>query len=734
LNAVGTANYSFAIPKNGYQWSIRVDDYLNKSDRVYVEALRDSDTSASYTARPALDNDDDNHSDFVNINWTHTFSPHLLNEAGAHMVRVYGAQLGVPSFLIPGVNVTSFYGFGGWGAGNFTQTTIGWRDVLTATVKTHTFRFGFDMFNAREEGDQTGAFDRPSYSFNSLLDFAQDEATVESATPVSLLTHLQAPYNRRYRDFYMGYYVQDDWKVRPRLTVNAGVRYDQLGNYFDILSPQLTNFTFGQGATENEQIANGVNGLMPNDHALDHNIWGITPRVGFSWDVFGKKRTAVRGGFGMFADEPAHLHFTDILAGTPPDAYRPSISVYSGKTPIFQLCTAASGFDVTCPVVDTSNVTVNSSGGVVNNGVIQRASIGGYFPNYKFTQVDAWTLSIQQQLQSDLILELNYSASAVHHLPVHNQDVNRFAGDLIQNNGTLERLNPNFADINYATSDSNSSGNFGSATLTRTISHGLAMRGIYTYGKALDVISNTGSMGGLAGVIPTQTSVFQSQNLKAQRGRSDFDIHQQLAADGTWTVPNSYNSALERNVLGGWQFGGVWIFQTGMPFTVYTGAAFIPVCTNLGVVVSSVNGQCPAGSTLTGNSGGDYNADGSDYDMPNVPAFGRHLSGQPHKKFLTGVFLASAFPAPALGAEGNLGRNTYDQPGYNNLNFNFSKFFSTPWFFGERLRIEAKGEVFNLFNRVNLNTVNSDLSGGLFGTSGNQLPARSLQLHLRASF
>jgi hypothetical protein len=159
--------------------------------------------------------------------------------------------------------------------------------------------------------------------------------------------------------------------------------------------------------------------------------------------------------------------------------------------------------------------------------------------------------------------------------------------------------------------------------------------------------------------------------------------------------------------LGNWQVGGVWIIQTGLPFTVYTSAAY------------------PTG---------DFNADGYNYDVPNTPSFGNHLKGQPRKAYLNGLFAASAFPAPVLGREGNLGRNTYDQPGYNNVNFTLEKIFNIPWFFGERLNLEGRGEFFNLFNRANLTGVTSDLSSSLFGHSTTQLPARTIQLHLRASF
>jgi hypothetical protein len=84
--------------------------------------------------------------------------------------------------------------------------------------------------------------------------------------------------------------------------------------------------------------------------------------------------------------------------------------------------------------------------------------------------------------------------------------------------------------------------------------------------------------------------------------------------------------------------------------------------------------------------------------------------------------------------EGDLGRNTYDNEGYNNVNFTFGKSFSAPWFFGERLKLEARGEVFNLFNRTNLISVNGDMSQRTFGEATNQLNARYFQLHLRATF
>jgi hypothetical protein len=349
------------------------------------------------------------------------------------------------------------------------------------------------------------------------------------------------------------------------------------------------------------------------------------------------------------------------------------------------------------------------------------------------TQVLAWTLSVQQQLRRDLLFELNYSATAAHHLPIYNQDLNRYSGDLIANNGSLDRLNPYFSGIKYATSEGNSIGNYGNATLTQRLSHGVTFRAIYTYGKALDTLSTSASLSG--GAITYQASqdgpIIQNGDLAFQRGRSDFDIRQQFSFAGTWLTPSHYDSALKRNLLGGWQFSGIWILQSGLPFTVYTSAGFAPICSG---EATPVGGKCPTGSTIIGDAGGDYNADGSNYDYPNVPSFGKHLSGQGKSNYLNGLFTASAFSLPALGAEGDLGRNTYDNQGFNNVDFTFSKSFSAPWFWGKKLKMEARGEVFNLFNRTNLTGVSGDLSSGTFGKATNQLPARSFQMHLRATF
>jgi hypothetical protein len=165
------------------------------------------------------------------------------------------------------------------------------------------------------------------------------------------------------------------------------------------------------------------------------------------------------------------------------------------------------------------------------------------------------------------------------------------------------------------------------------------------------------------------------------------------------------NNGIQHFITSGWSLSPVIILQSGQPFTVYTSAAF---------------------------PSGDFNADGYNYDVPDVPSFGNTKSTS-RSDFLKGVFAASDFPHPALGTEGNLGRNTYNGPGLANVNLAASRFFRLP-FLGEQGGFQIRGEILNLFNRVNLTNPVSDLSSGEFGKSTDQNLPRNIQVSGKIRF
>ena len=142
----------------------------------------------------------------------------------------------------------------------------------------------------------------------------------------------------------------------------------------------------------------------------------------------------------------------------------------------------------------------------------------------------------------------------------------------------------------------------------------------------------------------------------------------------------------------------------------------------------NINNVFIPGSIITSNAGGDYNADGYDYDTPNRPPAGTVKTGN-RSDFINGFAIASAFPVPSLGSQGTLGRNTYIGPGLANVNIQFAK--EIKW---ERYGLEFRADLFNIFNRVNLLAPVSDLSSSQFGLSTSQNLTRSAQFGLHLTF
>ncbi|MDQ6707664.1 MAG: carboxypeptidase regulatory-like domain-containing protein, partial [Acidobacteriota bacterium] len=127
---------------------------------------------------------------------------------------------------------------------------------------------------------------------------------------------------------------------------------------------------------------------------------------------------------------------------------------------------------------------------------------------------------------------------------------------------------------------------------------------------------------------------------------------------------------------------------------------------------------------------GDYNADGTSGDRPNAPSSGIKTAGWSRQQFLSGIFPASAFPAPVPGTDGTLGRNTYFGPGFVDVDASLNKRFAI----GERVHLQIRIEAFNVLNRVNLNAPVVDLSSNNFGRSTSTLSPRQFQAGLRVEF
>jgi hypothetical protein len=180
----------------------------------------------------------------------------------------------------------------------------------------------------------------------------------------------------------------------------------------------------------------------------------------------------------------------------------------------------------------------------------------------------------------------------------------------------------------------------------------------------------------------------------------------------TYFVPSlGRNNAFLYRLTGGWELSESTVLQSGYPFTVYTSAPFEPIFNSTG---TAVIGEQPGG--------GDYNADGDDYDFPNAPSTG-YSQSHGRQAYLSGLFPASLFGIPALGTEGNELSSRFRQPGFALTNFGLTKSNRIK----ERLDLQFRFEFYNVFNRPNLTGMVSDLSSASFGQATSQYQPRWVQ-------
>lgn len=228
--------------------------------------------------------------------------------------------------------------------------------------------------------------------------------------------------------------------------------------------------------------------------------------------------------------------------------------------------------------------------------------------------------------------------------------------------------------------------------------------------------------------IPDQNAYF------SYWGDANWDVRQRFTFSEVYNIPGLSNG-VGAILTKGWSVSGLGVVQSGTPYWVIDNRPFDPECSNGGTPVPC--SSAPAGSTLItpiqmAPDSGDYNLDGTDYDVPNTPTtnFGGSHSRQAYK---TGLFTVADFPQPALGTEGNLKRNTYRNPGFIEFDASVMKNTHVPKL-GEAGNFQLRFDFLNLFNHVNLGPVNSDMAATNFGTVTTSLPARQLQLGARIEF
>jgi hypothetical protein len=713
-----TGVLSTSQPRNGIQWSARVDQIFgNGSNRLYGSVFRMTANQSSPGPRPAFDTHPPTEADYASVNFTHVFSPKLVNEAAMSYTLDYGASpVAHPS--VPAINVTGMTGFGaGWGPAGFVQNDFHWRDMLSYNRGDHSFKFGFDIYRDQDNAPFSGPLYRPTFDFKNAFDFAQDAPLDESGINFNAQTGGLPFQNFGYRSTTFGFYTQDDWKVRKNLTLNLGLRWDFSGNPTEV-NGDMTNLQLGSGSTLMQQIA-GAKVIRVQHMFTDSRKGYFAPRVGFAWDPTGRGKLSVRSGFGVFFDRWPNKVWSDATRNNPPFVANATASTRnpSGPQPVYVLGTTDTppyGF-----VYPPITPGLNPAGGPIG----YLATVGGANQSIRYAYAENWFFGLQYSPMHDWVVEGDYVGSGGRNLYTV-IDRNRFAGDLIHNQDTLHRLNPYFATVNYG--DNSASSNYNGATFSvrKIFSHNYTFQASYTLGKAIDLVNAVGPGSGAV-----YAEVIDAYNVPFQRGLSPNDVRQKVALNFVAHLPSLSNMAAPmRQVLGGWEVSSLAVIQSGLAYTIFTSASFQPVWNNAGCAQ-----KVTAGCQVVGNTGGDYNGDGNTYDLPMRPSFSLNKTYS-RSDYLKGLFPASAFPAPPLGQEGDVGRGTVRGPGFAQVDFSILKNFNTPWFWGEGSKFQFRAEFYNLFNRVNLNNFDGNVASGTFGTATGVFTPRSIQLGARLEF
>lgn len=751
----GTSQYiaSPSQPTNVREDVVRLDHNINTKFQLMGHYLHDAVSQTYFpplwgnSTYPTVGTAMLNPSWSSTIKLTQTYSASLLNETSflfsgntIHLSPVKGP--GLTSFSQPsGWNATSFFPvalnrqarlpeirLGGPYNTNWSTSYFPWknsyfgyepRDDVSWTTGRHQFKFGFSWLHAvknqelQANTNGTAIFGNSTFSKDSYINFLLGMA--------DSYTQLQFLAGKHWVNDNYAAYINDNWRVTQRLTLNMGLRYDALPHAFErfdqfsnfvpadydttkpyalngdgTLNPaSLTNFK-GQNFYLNGMRLAGVGGFPRGNVKNYYNTF--EPRVGFAYSLDPSGTTVVRAGAGIFYER---VQGNDVYnaALNPPFAYQPSANNVYFSNPNTS--------------VDTGVTTPQSFPSTLTN--LQY--------NYKTPGTLMFSLGIQRQLAQSVVGVVQYVGTRgwnqsvnipINTLPLTNPcrasnpfesgSTNCLSGNpynlrqKVQSGGlraNLVRTYPGFSSITQETNESNFNYNSLQAGVRMEHKHGLTVQLAYTYSHEIDNVAND---------LGTASNPF---NLAYDRGSGAFDRRHIFNASYVYTLPffSHTSTRMLHGALGGWEFSGITIAQTGSP-------------------VNGGNGVIYTGTDTLGLGGGTRN-------RPNQVA----PISYPHT--VDQWFSKTSFAAPAAPWDGGttqgFGTTRKDAvvgPGLFNFNLSLFKTFSVT----ERVKFELRFESFNTFNHTEFQNVNFNTGDANFGAVTTTYDPRVLQLGGKLSF
>jgi Carboxypeptidase regulatory-like domain/TonB dependent receptor len=713
-------SFSAAPVYNATQYNFRGDWYATSRDRIYLSYYNDSFNIGELAPRAGLSAQDIMRNRYADIDYTHTFSSTLLAEGGFAFASVGGANGQDANLRVPIINILDgTQGFnvgGGWGPGEYRGPNYNWRAVLTWVHGAHTLKFGYDGDHAIEHGDFTPVSVRPTLSFNTLFDLVQDNVYQYTFSAYDPFTGQAGKVVFGGQTNPFGFFAQDNWKVKSNLSLTLALRWDDFTNHtaWGNSGFKFNTLFLGAGSTLSQQIADAtvgpVNQVFANNQ---NNNW--SPRIGFAWDPTKSGKWSVRGGVGVYRDWVALGQSVDEMRTNPPSLIGTTFTntvTYNGvTTPLSNYFALASSgnYPYNFPLPPIPAGTLNPAGGITgvqsNVWALARNMVPPLAVNY--------VIGVEHEIPWRLVAGASYSGSRSYDgLTGANENV--YNGGAVLNPcptatnpnqqcETINYLNPNFGTINYVTNNNRSTYNAMILSLRGNPTTHLNFQASYTLSHTMDFPeANTRfdqDTTPYALNIPDPTMYFQYW------GDANWDVRNRFSLSGIYTLPG-FSSGWAKVVTSGWSLSSIIVAQSGTPFWVYNGASLL--------------------------AGGDYNHNGLNYDIPNVPSSGCSVSYS-RSAYKNGLFASGYFSAPAPLTQGNEPRNCFRNPGMVNVDTSVAKNTHMPWL-GEAGNLQLRFDFLNLFNHPNLGPVDANMADGNFGKVTSALGARQIQLIARISF
>ncbi len=640
---------------------------------------------------------------------THIFSPTLINEFRAGYNRLesqrqnfnsntnVSGQLGFPGVPyepgIGGLPQLTFSDASTLGSATYLpsdeiQNTISVTDSLTSIHGKHTIQFGGEFrheeFTIFQPADPRGGLDfGPGFTDNPAAPGSGGSGMASFLLGLSDGGSINNLHNIDYLRKNVAFFVEDTYRMTPRVTLNMGLRYDFFGTVQERFNGQGTfNFMTGSliiptdAVTKNHQPSTltpllasiipvsptGSRGLIKPDYN------NFAPRVGLAIKVTDK--LVVRSGYGIFYGGEENGPYSNPSQGFNP----PFFVTQSFNTP----CGAASSNPSTlnCAIPDIQYL----QNGFPANALVDpnTPSLFSLDPTLATPYMQDWNFGVQYQLPGDTLFEVAYAGSKGTRLY-----------DFLNGNQAAPSADPSAptaprrpfpavdSGISLFSSDSFSTYNSLQVKVQKNFSRGFSVLGTYTWAHSLDN-SSSANLGAQNG-----SGFRYFQDRRIEYGNSDFDIRNRAVISGVWELPfgqgkpfASGASGAMNEVVGGWQVAGIATFSDGNWFTI-------------------------------GDSNGNFaNSDGS--QRPDTIANPNGKPCQPNTFFNT-----CAFVDPPLGSFGNTGKNTVVAPGFYNFDFSIFKEFKT----SERTHLEFRSEFFNILNHPDLQPAQTGPQFGINTTS-----------------